>query len=371
MNFVERADRFQRRHPTVGYPIGVIYKFVDDQGAYLAALITYYGFLSIFPLLLLLQSILGFVIHGNDHLREQILNSVLAQIPVLGHSLNNASIETLKGSVSAIVVGAVVALYGGLGVAQAIQHTSNHCWAVPRNSRPNPILMRVRSAAILMFLGAALIAIGFLPTLWKPLESWAWLINVVFGTGIFLLLMKMTNARGEGWGRLAPGAFFISFAWQLFVANSAAFTSAFGARSSGTYGTYGGILTLLFASYLMSLAFVIGTEINVVLHKHLYPRSLMTQFTDDVDLTLADQQAYAGQAQMQRFKNYESIDVLFDKDGDGIADQPSDLDRRWQDAKNAHEEWARENHPVRPEGMWGLNREPRDMHTGSTAQGSE
>lgn len=363
MNAVERADRFQREHPALGYPIGVAYKFVDDQGAYLAALITYYGFLSIFPLLLLLQSILGFVIHGNDHLREQILNSVLAQIPVLGHSLNNSSIETLKGSVSAIVVGAIVALYGGLGVAQAIQHTSNHCWAVPRNSRPNPILMRVRSAAILAFLGAALIAVGLLPTLWSPLKNWSWFINVVVGTGIFLLLMKITNARGEGWGRLAPGALFISLAWQLFIANSATFTSVFGARSSGTYGTYGGILTLLLASYIMSLAFVIGTEINVVLHKHLYPRSLLTQFTDDVDLTLADQEAYAAQAQMQRFKNYESIDVLFDKDGDGIADQPSDLDVRWQDAVSAHTEWLERGHPSRPGGMWGLNAAAEDKRS--------
>ncbi|PZO98175.1 MAG: YihY/virulence factor BrkB family protein, partial [Dermacoccus nishinomiyaensis] len=87
MNSVERADGFQRRHPALGYPIGVIYKFVDDQGAYLAALITYYGFLSIFPLLLLLQSVLGFVIDGDDRLRQQILDSVLAQIPVLGPSL--------------------------------------------------------------------------------------------------------------------------------------------------------------------------------------------------------------------------------------------------------------------------------------------
>jgi len=368
VNSVERADGFQRRHPALGYPIGVIYKFVDDQGAYLAALITYYGFLSIFPLLLLLQSVLGFVIDGDDRLRQQILDSVLAQIPVLGPSLHSASIESLTGSVSAIVIGAIVALYGGLGVAQAIQHTSNHCWAVPRNSRPNPILMRVRSGAIIMFLGAALIAIGILPTLWKPLQSWAWLLNVVFGTGIFLLLMKMTNARGEGWGRLAPGAFFISIAWQFFVANSTTFTNIFGARSTGTYGTYGGILTLLLASYLMSLSFVIGTEINVVLHKHLYPRSLMTQFTDDVDLTLADQQAYAGQAQMQRFKNYESIDVVFDKDGDGLADQPSDLDVRWKDAVRAHDDWLQTRHPMRPSGMWGLNAENEDR---SSADGSE
>ena len=86
------------------------------------------------------------------------------------------------------------------------------------------------------------------------------------------------------------------------------------------------------------------------------------------ELTLADQQAYAGQAQMQRFKNYESIDVVFDKDGDGLADQPSDLDVRWKDAVRAHDDWLQTRHPMRPSGMWGLNAENEDR---SSADGSE
>lgn len=370
MKAVDRADRFQRRHPALGYPIGVIYKFVDDQGAYLAALITYYGFLSIFPLLLLLQSVLGFFIENNDSLRRQILDSVLTQIPVLGNSLQNAAPGALKGSVSAIIVGSIVALYGGLGVAQAIQHTSNTCWAVPRNRRPNPILMRLRSAAVLLFLGSALIGVGLLPRLWPPLASWSLVINIVIGTGVFLLLMKMTTARGQGWGRLAPGAVFISIVWQLFVANSQEFTAVFGARSSDTYGTYGGILTLLLASFILSLAFVLGTEINVVLHKHLYPRSLLTEFTDDVDLTLADQEAYAALARMQRFKEYEYIDVLFDKNGDGVADAPSDLHARWEDAKTNHEEWVQRGHPDRPGGTWGVFESEQEARDAGSQDGA-
>lgn len=360
---VDRADAFQRRHPILGYPIGVVYKFIDDQGAYLAALITYYGFLSVFPLILLLQSVLGFFIHGNERLHKQILDSVLGQIPVLGNTLSNAAPTALRGSVSAIVLGSIVALYGGLGVAQALQHTSNTCWAVPRNSRPNPILMRLRSAAVLLFLGTALVALGRLPQLVSVPRFVAVAVNVVLGTGIFLLLMKMTTARGEGWGRLAPGALFVTVVWQIFMAGASYFTAIFGARSSDTYGTYGSILTILVACYIMAVAFVVGCEINVVLHRHLYPRSLMTQFTDDVDLTLADQQAYAMQSQMQRFKNYQSIDVLFDRDGDGVADQPSDLDARWHDAMESHARWLEHGHPSRPSGMWGMTADANDKRS--------
>ena len=64
MTASERLDRFQQRHPGAGFPLAVIYKYVDDSGAYLAALIAYYGFVSLFPLLLLLSTVLGFVLPG-------------------------------------------------------------------------------------------------------------------------------------------------------------------------------------------------------------------------------------------------------------------------------------------------------------------
>ncbi|HJQ44120.1 MAG TPA: hypothetical protein VJ831_13610, partial [Jatrophihabitantaceae bacterium] len=69
MSVVERLDRFQREHPKAGLPIAVLYKYADDQGSYLAALITYYGFLSLFPLLPLSSTILNFVLHGDPHLQ--------------------------------------------------------------------------------------------------------------------------------------------------------------------------------------------------------------------------------------------------------------------------------------------------------------
>lgn len=359
MRAVERADQFQRRHRALGYPLGVVYKFIDDQGAYLAALITYYGFLSIFPLMLLLSSVLGFLTQHNPGLRQAVIDSVLHQIPVIGAEL--ATPKGLQGSLPAVVTGSVIALYGGLGVAQALQHTSNTCWSVPRNARPNPILMRVRSAAVLLFLGVTLISVGWLPRLWTPLNGTPGIVlNIVLGTGLFLLLMKMTTARGQGWRRLAPGAFLVSLVWQLFVYFAPQFTSAFLSRSSVTYGAFSTVLALLIATYILATAFVVGTEMNVVLDRHLYPRALMTQFTDDVDLTLADQQAYAAQSQMQRFKNYQYVDVVFDKDGDGVADQPSDLGYRWHDAVQAHEQWLERGHPSRPVGMWGMTGEDDD-----------
>ncbi len=147
MSVTERLDRMQRRHPGLGFPLAVLYKFVDDQGSYLAALITYYDFLSLFPLLLLLTSVLGFVLGGDAHLQQRVLNSTLSQFPVIGSQLGDP--KGLRGSGAGLVIGLLGAVYGGLGVAQAGQNAMNAAWHVPRNNRPNPIKARLRSLLLL------------------------------------------------------------------------------------------------------------------------------------------------------------------------------------------------------------------------------
>jgi len=155
MGVTQRLDQFQQRHSPVGFPLAVAYKFVDDQGIYLAALMTYYGFLSLFPLLLLLASALGFALRNDEHLRQQIIDSTLSQFPVIGEQIRDPS--GLQGSRVAIVIGALTAIYGALGVAQALQHAMNTAWAVPRNRRPNVLKARARIVLILLTAGVAVL----------------------------------------------------------------------------------------------------------------------------------------------------------------------------------------------------------------------
>ena len=84
MPITERLDRFQRTHPWVGFPLAALYKFFDDFGGYQAALLTYYGFVSLFPLLLLASTILGFVLSSDPRLENEVLSSALSQFPVIG-----------------------------------------------------------------------------------------------------------------------------------------------------------------------------------------------------------------------------------------------------------------------------------------------
>ena len=137
MSFVERLDGFQREHPRAGLPLAVIYKFVDDQGNYLAALITYYGFISLVPLLLLTSTVLNFVLEGHPDLQLKLLDSVVGQFPIVGTQL--ADPRGVSGSGVGLAIGVLGTIYGGLGAAQAIQNAMNTVWRVPRNDRPNPL----------------------------------------------------------------------------------------------------------------------------------------------------------------------------------------------------------------------------------------
>src|SRR6202034_3762585 len=148
-----RLDHFQRKHRWAGFPLAVAYKYFDDFGAYLAALLTYYGFVSLFPLLLLLSTVLGFVLSGDQRLQHEVLTSALHQFPLIGGDL--ARPKHLGGGTIGLVVGILGCLYGGVGVAPAVQYATNTVWGVPRNNRPNPFHARGRSLVLLATTGLA------------------------------------------------------------------------------------------------------------------------------------------------------------------------------------------------------------------------
>ena len=136
MGVSERIDTFQRRHRWAAVPVAVGYKFIDDEGVYLVAVLSYYGFVSLFPLLLLAVTILGFVLRDDPAAQQAVLSSALRNMPVIGDQLRE-NVDSLDGSLTALGVGLLVALYGALGVTHAAQYTLNRVWAVPKAARPS------------------------------------------------------------------------------------------------------------------------------------------------------------------------------------------------------------------------------------------
>ena len=319
MRASQRIDRFQQRHPVLGFPLAVLYKFIDDQGMYLAALITYYGFLSLFPLLLLLASVLGFVLRGNPDLREQILDSAISQFPVIGDQLRDP--QGLQGNTTAIVIGAVTAIYGALGVAQALQNAMNVAWAVPRHRRPNPIKARLRSLLLITTAGIAVLATTTLSIVvgtggvTSPMAIVASIGAVAVNTVIFGAVFRIATARRVSFGHNAPGAVLAALVWQAMQIFGTAYVNGVVKGAGVAYGVFALVLGLMAWTFIIAIGVVVSVEVNVVRSKHLYPRSLLTIFSDDVDLTAADQLTYRDAAEAQRHKGFEEVTVSFEHDG--------------------------------------------------------
>lgn len=320
---LDRADRFQRRFPPVSVPIAVFYKYVDDQGPYLAAIITYYGFIAIFPLLLLATSILGFLLQGNPGLQEAVLSSALRQFPIIGEELGRP--EGMTGSTTAVVVGSLTALYGALGLGQALQNAQNIAWSVPRNSRPNPVVLRFKSLVLLVTSGVAVLGVSIISALGSETDmfgptadgSWRWLIRLVtvlLVGAVLTGLFRFAAARRLRWSQAAPGAFVVAALWQLLQWLGTLYVTAVINETDGMNGTFALVLGLIGVIYIAAVMGVIGMEVNVVMARHLYPRALLTLFIDKVDLTPADKRAYSYYVRAQRHKVNEVIDVQFSED---------------------------------------------------------
>jgi len=324
------VDRFQRRHRLVGFPLAVVYKYFDDQGPYLGAIITYYAFTAIFPLLLIASSVLGFVLQGDEQLQQQLLDTAVSQIPVIGPQL--ARPEGISGSASAIIVGSLAALYGSLGIGQSLQNASNVAWSVPRNSRANPFLMRLRSLLLIGIVGLAVVALtvltSVLPTL-KPFDdSAAWVSTLLLPATVllvwivFMSLFRLFAVVRPPWWRVAPGAGFVAIAWILLQQGGQVYVSGVVNRASELNSIFAVVLGLLAFIFVAACAVVLGLEVNVVVARRLFPRALLTPFTDRVHLTDADRRAYALYAKAQRHKGFQSIDVHFD-DEDELPQGPA------------------------------------------------
>ena len=323
-DFAARLDRLQRRHPVVGFPIGVAYKFFDDQGAYLAAIVTYYAFVAIFPLLLIASSVLGFLLQGNPQAEEALLDSALGTFPIVGTQLGRP--EGLQGSASAVVIGSLAAMYGVLGLAAAAQHALNVAWAVPRNSRFNPFVGRFRGLISFLFAGLAiilttLVSVGLsnLGTLQSGVETWVergGKLGAATLTAVVLsLMMRYTTARRPSLRTCLPGAVVIAALWQGLQFAGAAYVTGVINATSEMNGIFALVLGLVGLLFLASVSFVIGVEFSVVLRERLYPRALLTPFTDRVNLTDADRRAYDGYAKAMRHKGFQRIQVIFEDKG--------------------------------------------------------
>jgi inner membrane protein YhjD len=290
--------------------VAVAKKFDDDQAGSLAALVAYYAFFSIFPLLLVFVTVLGFVLQGNPSAQESIQGSVLAQFPVIGTDLKN-NVHALHGHTIALVIGIAVSLLGALGVTNAAQNAFDRVWAVPFKDRHNFFQARLRGLVLLISLGVvfivATVASGLvIGGLGGPLLKVVGIaLSLLLNFTLFLAAFRFLTSETVPTRSLWVGVGLASVLWELLQSVGGYYIGHVLRHASSTYGVFGFVIALLVFLRLGAQVTLYSAELNVVLARELWPRSL---FGPPVP---ADEKTLTALAKVEERSDREQIDVEF------------------------------------------------------------
>jgi uncharacterized BrkB/YihY/UPF0761 family membrane protein len=285
MNLVERsirkADQAQQRVRPIAFAVGVFKKFGDDRGGSLCALLAFYGFLSLFPLLLLLVTILGFV-GGTDHsFFHRVEVSAFAQFPIVGTKLST-NIHGLQGrSTLGLVVGIVLVLWGSQGALQTAQYAQAEVWNIPGVSRPSFWARLGRTASMTVTLGLFLVVTTFLAGLVTIGHHGGWAVagavcvSLAVNVALFLVAFRLLTPKQIAWGDMVPGAIVGGAGWTALQYLGGVLVEHSLRNTSKEYGTFALVLGLIAFLYLAAEVSLYAAEINVVRVRHLWPRGMI------------------------------------------------------------------------------------------------
>jgi len=301
------ADRFQQRHAVLAVPVAVVKKFGDDQAGKHAALLAYYGFLSLFPLLLVFVTLLANALAGDPQLQQEVIDAAVAQFPVLGTQIQS-SIRVIQGSGVGLVVGILGTLWGGLGITQSAQDAMNSVWSIPRRNRPNFWLRLARSLASLAVVAAAVLVAAALTQLGPLLFIGSLLLNLL----LLILLFQVLTGKRVPWRQLLPGAASAAAGWSLLQTLGVYILDRQLAQANLIYGVFAVVIVLLSWLYLSAQLLLYAAELNVVLARRLWPRGLIQP-----PLTEPDRRVLAALAEAEARRSEEIVDVRFTSEDDG------------------------------------------------------
>jgi YihY family inner membrane protein len=314
-------DRWQAGHRALGVPVAVAKKFVDDDAAGLGVQIAYWGFFSVFSLLLAFTSLLGFAFNGDPGFQQRVLDSTLRLMPVIGPQISGQT-GSLTGSGVAVVVGLVGAIWTGLGVTLAFGRALDDIWSVPGVDRHGPLSSRSRGLVVLVVVGAVSVATTAMVAIAATggAESTVARIVSIAGGGcvdvvLFLTSFRLLTAAAVTIRQVLPGATLAAGCWLLLQALGGVYVSNVLKGSSQTYGSFAAVVGLLTWLLIAAELTLVAAEVNVVLARGLWPRSLAGS------LRPADEEALRNSAEAEQRDRRQHITVTFEESAAGDREQ--------------------------------------------------
>jgi len=288
---LRRLDQYQRVHSWLAWPFAVNKKYGDDQAGNQAALITYYAFFSLFPLLLVAVTVLGLILAHNPGLHQRVINSTLKDFPVLGPTLGK-NIHSLNRTGVGLGLGLVGTFYGARGVASAAQNAFNHVWNVPKAERPGFPQNTLRSLGLIFVGGGGIILTtalsGFGSGSSAPgIRVAALVVALGLNVVVFWLCFRLAIAKAVSGRDFRLAAVLAAFIWQVLQAFGTFLVSHELKNASEVYGAFAFIIGLLWWIYFQTQFTLYALEVDVVRAKRLVPRSLVQP-----PLTTGDERAF-------------------------------------------------------------------------------
>ncbi len=312
--FVQGLDRFQQRHRWLGFAYATAKKFGEDQAGNLAALVAYYGFFSLFPLLLVFVSILGRVLAGHPLLQHRAVNSALANFPVIGSDLKRNVHALSAGSTLALVLGILVALWAGLQVVKAMENALDTVWNVPYRHRPGFVVSNARALVMLTILGAIVLVSGSLSGVGVGNGASWWIaggvVSLTLNCVLFMLTFRVLTAAKVSWRDVLPGRLLGGVLWTILQALGGYYVGHVVKGATGTYGTFAVVIGLLAWIYLGAQIVLYSAELNVVKVNQLWPRSILRE-----PPTTADQRVLMRLARVEERRAGQKVRTSLPEEG--------------------------------------------------------
>lgn len=302
-----KIDRAQQQHEKLAVAAATVKKYGEDQSSSLASMIAFWAFFSIFPLFLVLVTILGYVLPADR--RADVLGRVASFFPLLHPS----TVGNLTGSWWPILVGGLTALWAGSAVVPMTQQSFDEVWEIPRRYRPGLVEQVRRSVFALATIGFGLVVATIMSGYVTGRDTginlgWygrlgGYLISLALDVGLFVVAFRMLTKRDVTTREVLPGAGLAGTAFFILQLLSAVIISRYLGKAQGTYGSFATVITILWLFYLQAQITLIGAQLNVVLAERLYPRSLVGGPETDADERVlqfyADKATYYDEQEIQ------------------------------------------------------------------------
>lgn len=294
---LEKVDRAQKHSSALAIAVATVKKFSEDQSANLAAMIAFWAFFSIFPLLLVLVTCLAWFLPAGDK------NSVLGHVAQMLPLLDPKTVSGLGGQWWTLVLGLATALWSGTGVVRTAQFAFNSVWEIPYHERPGLAQQLVRSVWVLATIGVGLVLTTILSglivssangvNLGAAGRAGGYVLAAVLDVGVFIAAFRILTDRDVTTREVLPGAVLSGVAFFVLQELSALIISHYLQNAQSTYGHFATVITILWWFYLQSMITLLGAQLNVVLKEGFYPRSLTGGPQTDADHRVL--QAYAAE----------------------------------------------------------------------------